>query len=457
MKKLFLNHSIVELHQLMINNELLREDVITEFEAMVNQYEQKVHAWAYYDINYLRNSIFKGNDAFRKELLGSMLAGLPVGVNDNFNIKMYPTEMGSQIWKGFTPGNNARVVDILVQEGGLIAGKTVTTEFAVHELNETINPHDFMRTPGASSSGSAVAVAAGMVPYALGTQAAGCLARPASYCGIWGMKPSFGLIPRTGVLKTTDTLDTVGFVAAHGKSLRPILDAIRVKGPNYPFVYKLIDRKKTSTKHKGSSLRIGFIKTHVWDNAEAYVKEEFQNLLNELTGLKEIELQEMQWDNVISDAHNVHSILYNKSIAYYFQNEKRIVESISHIMKNLIEVGNEITPEQYKYALSMQTNIGKAVEKSLEPFDVVFSLGTSSDAPLRGSKERPDPSSIWTLAHIPSVFVPMFRSPQGLPFGIQIISKRFNDYLLLSIVEDFIDQGVFPSGSMNIENPLFFE
>ena len=117
--------------------------------------------------------------------------------------------MGSVIWKNFFPGNNARVVDKLINEGCLSIGKTVTAEFAVHELNKTLNPYDVTKTPGTSSSGSAVVVSTGMVPFALGTQTAGSIIRPASFCGVWGMKPSYGLIPRTGVLKTSDTLDLV--------------------------------------------------------------------------------------------------------------------------------------------------------------------------------------------------------------------------------------------------------
>ena len=123
--------------------------------------------------------------------------------------------MGSTLWQNFTPGNNARVIDKLIHNGSVVIGKTVTAEFAVHELNKTKNPFDKNRTPGTSSSGSAVAVATGMVPFALGTQTAASIIRPASFCGVWGFKPSFGLVPRTGILKTTDSLDTVGFLTTN--------------------------------------------------------------------------------------------------------------------------------------------------------------------------------------------------------------------------------------------------
>ena len=117
--------------------------------------------------------------------------------------------------------------------------KTTTSEFAVHKINKTRNPYDFSKTPGTSSSGSAVSVASGYFPFALASQTAGSIVRPASYCNVWGFKPSFGLIPRTGMLKTADTLDTPGFFCSNGKSIKYLLDNIRVRGKNYPFVYKI--------------------------------------------------------------------------------------------------------------------------------------------------------------------------------------------------------------------------
>ena len=163
---------------------------------------------------------------------------MPIGVKDIINTADFPTQMGSPLWNGFTPGNDARVVFNMKRAGGLVPGKTVTAEFAVHTLGKTINPWAPERTPGTSSSGSAVAVALGMVPAALGTQTAGSIVRPASFCGVWGMKPSFGLIPRTGMLKTTDSLDTVGFFAGHAADLQRLFDGLRVDGRDYPVSHR---------------------------------------------------------------------------------------------------------------------------------------------------------------------------------------------------------------------------
>ena len=153
--------------------------------------------------------------------------------------------MGSPIWEGFRPGNDARVVTNLRRAGALIPGKTVTAEFAVHHPGPTINPHNAMHHPGTSSTGSAVAVATGMVPVALGSQTSGSTIRPASYNGVYGYKPSFGSIPRTGSLKTLDTLfsphKTISVISS--ARLRPEPD-IWVA----PIAYTLYERKKDNIK-----------------------------------------------------------------------------------------------------------------------------------------------------------------------------------------------------------------
>ncbi|TGM60685.1 amidase [Leptospira vanthielii] len=447
-----LEYSIPEINELLLKKEIQPIDLINNLEENIKKYEHKVHAWVHTDIENLRSEINIKNDLLQERINHSKLTYIPVGIKDIFNTKVFPTEMGSLTWKDFTPGNNARVVDLLIQEGALIAGKTVTAEFAVHELNETINPHDFTRTPGTSSSGSAVSVSTGMVPYALGTQTAGSIIRPASFCGIWGMKPSFGLIPRTGVLKTADSLDTVGFLASHGKSLRPILDTIRMKGPDYPYIYKHIDSKSEYPKTKDKVWKIGFVRTHTWESAEPYAKDSFLEFINQLSNQKSLHVNEVEWKESISESHTIHEKIYNKSLSYYFQNEEKAGEHISKIMRNMIELGKDISPSQYKDALRKQEYIAKEVDAMLESYDVVFSLGTASHAPLRGVEEIPDPCLIWTLSHVPSIAIPLYRSPSGLPIGIQAISRRFNDYLLLQLIEEFIDNGIFPKGSMRINN-----
>ena len=175
---------------------------------------------------------------------------IPFGVKDIFNTKNLKTEFGSILYKNFYPGNNARLVDIIIQKQGIIMSKMTTAEFAVHYFPErkTLNPYNKKHITGTSSAGSAVSVACGALPIALGTQTAGSIIRPASFCGTIGFKPSFGALDRTGVLKTTDTLDTVGLFASDFYGLKKIFKNIIQFSDEYPYSKKFLLKKKTKIK-----------------------------------------------------------------------------------------------------------------------------------------------------------------------------------------------------------------
>ena len=449
--RLYLERSIPELIQDIETDSISFGDMADSTALAIEDKEVDTLAWVCFDLDKLK---LEADQAFAKyKSRGSMLAieGIPFGVKDIFNTSFFPTQMGSPIWKNFTPGNNARVVDSLLLAGGLVAGKTVTAEFAVHALNETRNPHDLSKTPGTSSSGSAAAVATGMVPFALASQTAGSIIRPASFCGVWGMKPSFGMIPRTGVLKTTDSLDTIGFVAAHAKSLRTILDHTRVRGPDYPFVYKNVDARGAYPKSDRSPWRVGFVKTHVWHHARSYAQQAIEGLANRIGSENGFEVEEIDWSDELHAAHEAHSTIYAKSLAYYFQNEAKMSSQISPIMSEMIAAGETISLATFSAALRQQESICATLDRLLAPYDFVLSLGTSSSAPPRGVEELPDPSLIWTMGHVPSIAAPMFRCPDGLPFGAQFISRRWNDYLLLQGIEKLVDLGMVPPGSQEIQ------
>lgn len=450
MTSLFLERSIAELVSDITSGKLTFMDLADCVAKTISDAEANTLAWVCYDLEKLRSEAREAYSRYKAR--GHMLAieGIPFGVKDIFNTKSFPTQMGSSIWEGFTPGNNARVVDSLLFAGGLVAGKTVTAEFAVHALNATLNPHDASRTPGTSSSGSAAAVATGMVPFALATQTAGSIVRPASFCGVWGMKPSFGLIPRTGVLKTTDSLDTIGFVASHAKNLRSVLDIARVKGPDYPFVYRNVDKNGAYPKPSGTPWRVGFVRTHTWNFAAKYVQDAVDNLAKKISQENGFEVEEIEWPSALHEAHNTHGQLYAKSLSYYFQHEAKMSSRISPIMKDMIDAGVGIDAIQYKAALRNQDLICDQLDELFSGFDFILSLGTATSAPPRGVEELPDPSLIWTLGHIPSVAAPVFRCPNGLPFGVQFVSRRWNDYRLLQGVEELVSRAVLPSGSQRI-------
>lgn len=446
MKSLFLKYSISELVDKIKDHSLSHTELVNETIEAFSIHEKKCLAWEVFEPDRLIQASEIAASIYKRRGHALELEGIPFGVKDIFNTREYPTQMGSVLWKGFTPGNNARVVDSICNAGGIVAGKTVTAEFAVHQLNQTLNPHNNLKTPGTSSSGSAAAVSCGMVPFSLGTQTAGSIMRPASFCGIWGFKPSFGTIPRTGILKTTDTLDTVGFLSANGMSIRPIFNQLRVKGPNYPFVFKNIDKKLAENKRK-EHWEVALIKTHTWDSAKDYAKLSLQNFVSQLDSKHNIHVTEINWPASLSETHLIHEIIYSKSLSYYFQNEiNQGATEISPIMYEMIERGKEISPDTFKHALSEQQRIIAEVDQLLTRFDVGISLSTSSSAPERGQLELQDPSLIWTMSHIPALSAPRFRCPDNMPYGIQIVSRKYNDYLLLDFIEKLIKNNILTAG-----------
>lgn len=430
MNYFFIENTIEEIIDLQFNKKISHGEIIDIVRE--NYSNDPFFAWENFNPDVNDKSEFPINNK---------LLNIPFGTKDIFNTSKFPTCMGSEIWKGFEPGNNARVVDSLLNSGAINVGKTVTAEFAVHELNKTLNPFDIQKMPGTSSSGSAVSVATGTVPFAIGTQTAGSISRPSSYCGVWGFKPSFGLIPRTGVLKTTDSLDQVGFLTTNALNLRTIFDCMRVKGPNYPFVFDHVDNRDEKDFKK--EIRVGFIKTYIWNNCKDYVKKEFNNFLNILDKEKNINIEEIIFPDEYKNAHEIHSNIYNKSLSYYFKKEREFNPgNISKIMNKMIEIGENISFEQYDRALNDQISFTKNINKLFSTYDIILSPTTVGSAPNRDEKEIDDCSLLWTLSLIPSLSAPLFRCPEQMPFNIHFLSSRWKDFNIITFIEYLVKKEI---------------
>jgi Asp-tRNA(Asn)/Glu-tRNA(Gln) amidotransferase A subunit family amidase len=354
--------------------------------------------------------------------------------------------MGSPLWKGHLPGNDARVVFYLREQGAIVPGKTVTAEFAVHTLNETMNPHDVSKTPGTSSSGSAVSIALGVVPVALGTQTAASIVRPASFCGVYGCKPSFGLIPRTGMLKTTDSLDTIGYFTLHYEDLIRIFNVVTVKGPNYPLSNDALHDKGRQSKPLNRPWKVAFAKTHTWKYAPDYAKDAVTQWKEKISMDSGIAIIDVALPAEMERSHEVHATIYNKTLSYYFKEEYKNSSLVSPIMNDLIARGNRLTAADYHKALADQRELCVLMDRFLTQYDVVVSLSTAGEAPLRMVMESPDPGLMWTMTHLPVISVPQFISPNGLPYGLQLVSRRYNDYLLFSFADYLRMKELIPAG-----------
>ncbi len=445
MNKLFLEHNIGELITKMNKGELTPADLKKAAVENIEELNPKFFAWVLFqDKNWKAPEPPAPMDG--PLVQAKLLHHIPVGVKDIYNTYDFPTQMGSPLWKGYTPGNDARVVFNLKRQGGVIMGKTVTAEFAVHALNETLNPYDITKTPGTSSSGSAVAVSLGMVPFATGSQTAGSIVRPASFCGIYGVKPSFGSLPRTGTLKTTDSLDTLGYFAIHQKDLRRGFDSMRVEGLDYPILHEALNDKERQTKPKDRPWRVGFVKTHTWDTTPKYAQEAIEEYLKSLSKINDIEVINAVLPDSMKSAHSIHQTIYDKALSYYFKGEYKQSDFVSPIMNEILTRGKDTPLKVYTDAIQAQMDLLYDMDDffTSDKFDVIISLSTAGEAPLRDVTELPDPALMWTLAHLPVVSVPQFKSPSKLPFGFQVVARKYNDYLMFDFLDHLESQGVIP-------------
>ncbi len=445
-KNLFLDTSIGDLLSKIKSGELTPIEIAEECIKRIEEYNDRFMIWVCYNKGKLIEQAAKieerlsGGDEVRA------LEAIPVGIKDIFNTSEFPTQMGSPLWKNFTPGNDARVVFYLKQAGAMIPGKTDTAEFAVHAIGNCLNPHDVTRTPGTSSSGSAVAVALGMVPAAIGTQTAGSIVRPASFCGVYGCKPSFGLIPRTGMLKTTDSLDTIGFFTSKYEDLERMFEIVRVHGTNYPLSNSALSDEARQNKRKDKPWRIAFAKTHTWSDADDYAKNSLLNFIEKLAAEKDIELKEVILPAEMEESHRIHRTIYDKTLSYYFQEEFKKPEHVSDIMNEIIQRGKLISVKEYHDALGGQEKLAGVMDNFFEGYDAMISLSTAGDAPPREETEKPDPSLMWTMTHLPVISVPAFNSPNNLPFGMQITARKYNDLLLFRFTDHLRSIGLIPEG-----------
>ena len=390
-----------------------------------------------------KNNYFKAissiNEKYIYDQLRSLdsslpLSFIPVGIKDIYNTKILPTKMGSPIYNNFYSGNDARVVTNLKREGCIIFCKTATAEFAVHHPGPTKNTYSSKHICGTSSSGSAAAVASGMLPFALGSQTAASTIRPAAYNGIYGYKPSFGVIPRTGILKTLDTLDHVTYFSRSVSDLKIIFDALRVKGMNYPIVYKTYDKNLKKIFFKKKKIKLGFIdQTNIIpiDNYQSKLIKNFKISLKK----KGFKIVNLKIDNELKNKHDLHQKIYTRALAYYFSEEfKNNKKKLSKVFIKMINEGNKISTSEYRKLLKQQEIFAKKINKLFDKVDFLISSSTFGEIPLINDDEKKDISLIWTLAHLPCVNIPFLRKNK-LPRGLQIVSKKYHDYKLFEFLD----------------------
>jgi Asp-tRNA(Asn)/Glu-tRNA(Gln) amidotransferase A subunit family amidase len=260
------------------------------------------------------------------------------------------------------------------------------------------------------------------------------------------MKPSFGLIPRTGVLKTTDTLDNIAFFGWSIADLRLLLESIRLRGENYPFIQRnLVDESQKT------SWRVGLYHSHLWKYAPEYARNALVEFAKQLNRVPGINVDDCTLPETTYTAHELHSRIYNPCLSYYFSEEiEKAPEKISPRFISLVEDGKRYSPEDYNYALREQELLSHTVHEyvSHEKFDFILCLSSNGSAPVGVEPIlNMDTNLLWTLCWMPVVNVPVFKCPAGLPFGVQFTSARYSDLRLLSFLDHLVENKVIPASA----------
>jgi Asp-tRNA(Asn)/Glu-tRNA(Gln) amidotransferase A subunit family amidase len=410
--------SAIELVSLTTSGAVSCEAVAHACLARVNAREGERKAWAFIDADCVLQQAI-GLDA---QTTRGSLHGVPVGVKDVIDVCGMPTGMGSPIYRGYRPFADAACVAQLRAAGALIFGKSVTCEFAGATAADTTNPHDPARTPGGSSSGSAAATADYMVPLALGTQTGGSVQRPASYCGIVGYKPSFGLINVTGMKSAAVSLDTIGLMA---RTVEDIELAARV----------LMDFTPAKWLPPEVKLRIGLLRTYNWDHAEAATKHAIEDAARDLaaTGNSVRDVVLPYLGDLATTREIINDYERARGMCYEWQAHR---VSLSEGLARTIRNGLSISEERYTGALRRVEELRWKIAPVFNDVDVLVTPTVAGEAPP-GLSYTGDHrfQSIWTQLRLPAITLPTHAGPNGMPVGIQLVGALYEDSALLAAAQ----------------------
>jgi Asp-tRNA(Asn)/Glu-tRNA(Gln) amidotransferase A subunit family amidase len=397
---------------------------LTRATALADKIDGELKAFTFRPSSYPSAAVADGAD--------SPLAGVPVAIKDLIDTLDMPTTYGSKIFANHQPQKDAWIVNRLREAGAVIFGKTVTTEFAWRDPGATVNPWNAAYSPGGSSSGSAAAVGANIVDIALGTQTVGSIIRPASYCGAIGYKPTYGLIPTTGVHALAPTLDHLGFITSNFY-WAAVCHGIIVKGGR-------VDESVSAGKFaEGVKPRkIGVYRSSQWANVEGHVQQNFDAVVRRLESYG-VECVDAGLGADIRELNAlVNSVLAYEARASIYDDIKDAEESAGPYTRELMKRGETINSDEYRQLLDQVTKLRANCDALLPGLDAIMTI-TSPTVALKGLKKTGDASfcAPATLLGLPAVTVPSGFSTEFLPYGVQLIGRSNEDLALLKIGQWF--------------------
>jgi amidase len=381
--------------------------------------EPQVHAWAYIDADASLAAAQSFDQSGRK----GPLAGVPFGAKDIIDTFDMPTEWGTPIHKGREPERDAACVALSRKAGGVLLGKTVTTEFANLHPGPTRNPHDLTRTPAGSSSGSAAAVADFMVPIALGTQTTGSTIRPASFCGVFGYRPTYGEHRMHGVMEASGSLDTLGILARSVADIALYYDVLLGIPPE--------PMGKIERPH------FALCRSHVWDQFEPNTRTLVEDAAFRLAraGARVTEFTLPAEFELLNDAHRTISS-FEFARTFTFEIENHWDEISDTLRGGRLHDGLTGSFARYIEAKRLADECRRRLDALMRGIDALLTPAAFGEAPVGTSAFAGVPLyQIWTTLHVPAISIPVFKGAAGMPIGAQLIAKRHDDRKLFACAQ----------------------
>ena len=397
--------------------EALIESCISRIEAR----EDDVRAWKHFDADAVRKQA-KALDRGPKR---GPLHGLPFGVKDIIDTATMPTGYGSPIYEGHQPATDAPCVALSLQSGGVLMGKTVSTEFASRHPGATRNPHNPAHTPGGSSSGSGAAVTDKMVPVAFGTQTGGSVIRPAAFCGCVGYKPTYGLFSAAGVKENTRSFDTVGLYARSVDDIALFRAGVLA-----------VDVKQLEAADVGE-LRVALCRTMFWDRASEATQSVIENAADTLANAGAT-VSELTLDGPFEgyETHGRTVTGFEFPRALTFERTHHAEQLSEDLLEKRLKPGLEISFTEYQTALERLASCRRWLADAFSGFDVILTPSAPDEAP-EGLGYTGDPCfnifATWT--YTPAVTLPTSAGPKGLPIGLQFMGPQGQDIRVLEIAK----------------------
>lgn len=396
--------------QRLARRELSAERYVRALLERVDAREPQVRAFAYIG----REQVLQASKALDAGPIRGLLHGLPLGVKDIFETYDMPTQGGSNVYTGFQGAIDAACVASHRNAGGLVIGKTVTTELATFPPNATRNPHNLEHTPGGSSSGSAAGVADFMFPLGTGTQTLGSTIRPAAFCGVVSYKPTYNLIPKKGVWNSADSLDTVGVFA------RTVPDvALWTAG--------VLSYKGLLVPDTVSTPRIGLCRTFEWEHATPEMKACLENAGKALAAAG-AQVREITLPQSFAGMLAAQTLVGVWETGRSFSDE--CIRAGNKLRPELFErcgKAYEVDPADYHRAQALARQCRMQFADVLGDCDVLLAPAAPGEAPKGMPTGNPVFNQVWTFLHAPCVAIPAGKGPNGLPLGLQAVGRLDDD------------------------------